>query len=168
MTDAQAGAAAPKNKRPEQIAHDYLVGPLNVHGVYDTAAGMLDTLATCHDEIITARRNRRNDEEAIADREAELYNEHRPNFDSQAAFDKGIKPILQLDPELRTLRASHRAAQEAQDRAEMEAREAEQAIRINSARMTELGGITSFLASVKNSINNTDQANQAKAGTAHE
>lgn len=110
----------------------------------------LSELSSCHDLLTEARHMVRTLDAAITDREMELYSEHRGQFESQAAFDKGIKPILQADETLRNLRRDIMAQRQLEDEAEHNSKQTEHAIRIACARLTELGGLLNFYAAVKN------------------
>jgi hypothetical protein len=102
-----------------------------------------------HNAARGARAEIRNFDERIERREFELVEQHRPDYKTQAEFERAFKGITLNDPDLIALRKERNTMADAMLVAEQRVREAELTIKIRSARMTELGGILSFYGSVK-------------------
>lgn len=149
----------PTTKRsPEQRAIDYAES-IGVNEVYADARAAEGALTQAQANLVATRNNVRVLEDRMGDREMELWTEHRSSFDSQSAFDKGIKTIVNEDEQWRDIRKQLRAEQAQRDLAETDVHAADQAVRISTARMTEFGGLLSFLGAVKvQVVNNANQA----------
>lgn len=126
-----------------------LTASLGVDDVYYLALAAEDAMREGHAELTACRHDTREVEDAILDREWALATEHRPNYPSQSAFDKAFKVILGQDDEWRELRSKLRSLQTKRELAEDKVREAEYSHRTSTARMTELNGLLTFYASVR-------------------
>jgi hypothetical protein len=137
-----------KKRTPEQRAIDYAQS-LGVDEVYADARAAEGALALAHHDLRAARNMIRTIEDKILDQELHLATVHRPNYDSQSAFDRAFKGICHDDSSWLNYHDQLREMQTARDLAEDKVREAEMAHRTAAARMTELGGLLTFYAAVK-------------------
>lgn len=125
------------------------VESLGVHGTYNDAVEILATSAGSVETLLAHRAARRTLQEMHDDREHELMDEERPKHESHAAFERAMKEIVHKDDGLRQMRTNIRKVTEDIERVEAELELGRHALRVAEARMIELGGLMTFLASVK-------------------
>lgn len=129
----------------------YAERDLGVHTVYERCQDLKCQLAFMIEEIVGLRHSKRESEALLADLEFELMSQQAAEHSdlSQAAFDRHMKMFLSKDETMRELRKSIREKQRAVDESEGRKSVLEADIRIECARMSELGGYLQYLAAVK-------------------
>lgn len=129
----------------------YAENQLGVHACYESANKAHNSL----DEVITAldkaQDKRRTLTEAIADREADLLGDEWGKHPDMAAsrMDHHMRLIKRKDSMLVQIRMQLNEAQSEVTGLEYDADVLKQRIKIESARMEELGGYLSYLAAIK-------------------
>jgi hypothetical protein len=139
----------PTKPEPPEVVAVKAVAALGAQQVYDEAVAAEQALRDRHTVLRSARNEVKRLDERIERREFELVEQHRPDYKTQAEFERAFKGITLNDPDLIAIRSQRDEAQSSQHEMEHAIREAELTIKIRSARMTELGGILSFYGSVK-------------------
>lgn len=137
--------------RPEAKAVGYAETSLNVHAVYEEAQAALGTLRRFMDDSTHLSDWKRRVQEELTDREMMVVSEERaanPDM-SQAAFDRHIKIVLQLDGTMIALRGKVLDLQLKLDEANASVAHSEATIRVLTSRMHELGGLLAFYAAAK-------------------
>jgi hypothetical protein len=129
------------------FAHD----TLGVERVYEAATKAHNDLAAALERVVKTASDRRRIDDEITDHEMTIIAAERGRHAdlSQAAFDKHIKQVLWDAPQLAELRSQRAEVQTAHERADADADLARGRIRLESARMEELGGLLTFYASTK-------------------
>lgn len=150
VADAASDAGAPR-RTPEARAQAYVRDTLNADGIYAEAEAALAALAAAHERIASTATRKRGLLDEIETLELEITLRERADQAelSQAAFERYIKPVLGLDPNLVALRREVSVVTSEHEQAELDARLHERTAFVKSSRMQELAGVLAFYASVK-------------------
>jgi len=130
---------------------DYAEEKLGVHAVYESAIQSREKLVDILASIVDARANKREFEALISDHEYNLIAQEtgaNPSM-SQAALDRHMKVVIAQDDAHSELRGQLREVAKGIDLLETKKAVLEADIRIDSARLVELGGYLQYLAAVK-------------------
>jgi hypothetical protein len=130
----------------------YAETKLGVHQVYEKAKELADKLDDELTRLDKAQDDRRKLEDDYADREVELTNEKRgihPNM-TDTRFKSEWRGWERSDEKLRTIRRELNIAKSVIQGCEIEIEMYRIRIKIEAARMTELGGYLNYLAAVMN------------------
>jgi|SRR5690242_73479 len=130
---------------------DYAEDKLGVHAVYESAIQAREKLVDILASIVDARANKREFEALISDHEYNLIAQEtgaNPSM-SQAALDRHMKVVIAQDDAHSELRGQLREVAKGIDLLETKKAVLEADIRIDSARLVELGGYLQYLAAVK-------------------
>lgn len=132
-------------------AIQYAEDTLGVHAVYERCQSLRDSLTIKVGELAGLRHKKRESEAMLSDLEFELISEQAAIHSdlSQTAFNAHMKMFLSKDTTMRELRKVIREKQAHIDEVEGIKSVLEADIRIESSRMTELGGYFQYLAAVK-------------------
>lgn len=138
----------------------YAEGTLGVHSTYEAAQAARNKLDEILTELGDARDTLRDHEFRLTDREMEVASDERGRHPemSATAMEKHLKIALQNDDAVRELREQVARIRSDIEGLDYDREVAEHDIKIQVARMNELGGYLHYLAVVK------DVANR-KAGT---
>lgn len=129
----------------------YAENVLGVHSVFDATKTALDGLTIHQRRLVELFAEKRALAEQYLQAEASLINSERganPEM-SQAAFDRHFKTTAALDDDLRDLRDQQHAVQNVIDSNEADLKVLEASLRMNVARMEELGGLLHFYAAAR-------------------
>lgn len=129
----------------------YAEEDLGIHKVYESAKVAANSLDECLTKLSEQRDRKRLTDQTIIDREMELAEAERgkhPDM-SQAAMDKHLKVLFNKDEFIRELTSHLRDILSEIDGLECDRDIFETEIKINTARMFELGGYMQYLAAVK-------------------
>lgn len=145
----------------------YAEETLGVHGVYYESRQVWANLNTSLNEL-TALRNERSDiQEKLADRRADLVAEERGKHPDMAVtrFEEHVKMQDRRDDEMRALRMSLSKLNGDIVAHENIVEGLKAGMRVLSGRMNELGGLLTFLASLKDAETSRLQSLQATEPT---
>lgn len=139
---------APRRTRAIQYAEDVL----GVHLVYDSAVSLSEELSMLLESKSNANQSVRQFRVRLEQREYEIALEVQKDLanSSQAAIDREIKNRLFGDEAWTQCKKKLTMYQEILDGTEGEARAVELKLRVETARISELGGYLNYLASCKN------------------
>lgn len=115
---------------------------------YEASVDHLSKMEAAQEVVLETARRRRALDLEIEDIELRLVSEERalqPEL-SQAAFERHMKVVLNQDTNLRTLREQRAHVQNEHERAEAVVELARTTIRVQTARLEELGGLFRFYA----------------------
>ena len=129
----------------------YAEDTLGVHTVFDATKTVLDGRTSHQRTLVSLLARKRELAERYLQAEALLISSERganPEL-SQAAFDRHFKTTAALDDDLRDLRDQQHAVQHEIDVIEADLKAYEASLRMNVARMEELGGLLHFFAAAK-------------------
>lgn len=126
----------------------YAEKTLDAHGVYERAQRALAAMDAAHEDANAASAELRVLEEAIADREADLVIECRVKHPDLKTTDfaREVKAMAQADEKMRLHRDALRSAKSKHDDALRRIAVERRRVEIETARMTELGGLLNFYA----------------------
>lgn len=132
-------------------ALQYAETNLGVHACYQAAKDAHEALDDILNALDKAQDNRRILVDDIADREAELLIEERGKHPDQSAtwLDQHMKQVKRKDEKLRDLRSMMNEAQARISGLEYDVDIQKHRIKIETARMEELGGYLHYLAAIK-------------------
>lgn len=129
----------------------YAEQTLGVHDAYDAAKDGLTALRETQTAATEHAAQKRNLVEALEDQRFALVARERgihPEM-SATAFEQHMKEIVHTDVQAKHIRAEIAACQHQIDLAEAGTREHEFTIKVQAARLEELGGLLHFYAAVK-------------------
>lgn len=129
-------------------AVQYAEDTLGVNAVYERCQLLRTRLEASLEELARIRRDKRENEALLSDFEYELLSQQAAEHSelSQAALERHMKMFLSKDDTHKELRRVIREKQFSIDECEGTMKTLEADIRIESARMTELGGYLQYLA----------------------
>lgn len=129
----------------------YAEEKLGVHEIYEHAKSQQEALVATVGKIASLRKDRRNTEDAIADREMEITAEVVASLAdaSQAAKEREIKMSCAMDVDLKKARKQVITMTNSIEQEESIRSILESDIRITVARLSELGGYLNFLAAIR-------------------
>jgi len=133
-------------------ALNYAEKDLGVHAVYGAVLDLRDQLDASLTRLAEHKDTKRDLESAISDVEMDTTLEEagaHPGM-SVAAMERHLKQVLHKNPVLDDLRIKHSAVVAQIESVEYDVRVIETSIRIEVARLTELGGLLNYLAAIKN------------------
>lgn len=136
-------------------AVQYAEDTLGVHAVYERCQKLKEELLTRTSEIASLRQQKRENEALQSDLEFELMSAQAAEHSelSQAAFERHMKMFLSKDKTMREIRRVVRETQARIDESDGIKSVLEADIRIECARMSELGGYLQYLAVAKMASN---------------
>lgn len=129
----------------------YAEDKLHVHLVYEEATLMNKTLKSAQDNLANKRKEEREIEAEIEQRELEIFaDEHGKHPDlSVAAMDRHLKQVVPKDKTIAKLRTNLSTIVHQREVAFNEVKHTESELRTINARMTQLGGYLYYLAALK-------------------
>jgi hypothetical protein len=135
----------------KQNAVTYAEDTLGVHVVWEEAQQRIEAHGLATEGALRAKRDIRDIEERITDREAEITSDERgANPDMKiTAFKEHLKVAFANDSVHQALVAELANSQNVRDGHDADMRHHELGIRALTARMTELGGLLEFYAAAK-------------------
>lgn len=129
----------------------YAEQELGVHEVYDRAQAAQQRFAKFIVTLNETNNAIRHIHEMMDDREQEVVAEQRaanPDM-STTAFKEHMKEVVQQDETMRDFRKDLMEKQNSRDTAETSVEAAKYAMRVEAARLNELGGLLNFYAATK-------------------
>lgn len=139
------------SKHAETRAARYAEDTLGVHRVYAEADEAITLLGDAQELHVGHAQAKRMLDELLTDREYALVTDQRgvlPDL-SQAAFERHMKQILNVDPEMRAVRAKRETCILNLDETGFLIDRLKMTIRVRSARLEELGGLLHYYGAVK-------------------
>lgn len=141
----------------------YAEQTLGVHSVYESARKSYSSYEAILIDLRDARSSRRTLDDLIAERETDILIEETAKHPSMSAtaMKDHLKVAIRKDGSAKALRLQAMELAETIDTLEMRKSCLEQDMKIEVARLNELGGYLNYLMSIKNANTATHEATEA-------